>query len=201
MLKFAEEIGQQALALGWVDWTVTITALVYVFLAARQQISAWWWGIVSCGLWAYASFVFYQLYLDALLQLFYVGMGFAGLYQWRYGKQGKLLPVSRMNQREQAIILVTGTALAIPFGYFFDNYTQAAATYWDAFTTIFAVLATILLVQKKLENWLYWVVIDAIYVGLYASRGAYLFSAVMVVYVVIAGRAFLSWRREIMQPE
>lgn len=201
MLKLIEGIVQQALALGWVDWTVTITALVYVFLAARQRISAWWWGIVSCGLWAYASFAFYQLYLDALLQLFYVGMGFVGLYQWRYGKQGRELPVSRMKQSDQLIVLIAGTTLAIPFGYFFDNYTQAAATYWDAFTTVFAVLATILLVQKKLENWLYWVVIDAIYVGLYASRGAFLFSVVMIVYVIIAGRAFYSWRRELIQPE
>ena len=49
----------------------------------------------------------------------------------------------------------------------------------DAFTTIFSIIATFFLVRRKLDNWMYWVMIDAVYVYLYASRGAFLFALLM----------------------
>lgn len=191
-----QSILAEAAALSWVDWVVAITALIYVVLAAREQVWCWFWGIISCSLWAYASFAFYDLYLDALLQLFYVAMGFIGLYQWKYGGQaGQGLPVSRLSARQHLYILAGGTAATLLFGYFFDEYTPAAATYWDAFTTVFSVIATLILVRKVLDNWAYWIVTDLVYVGLYYSRGAYLFALVMVVYVVIAAFALVRWAR------
>lgn len=191
-----ETILREAAALSWIDWVVTITALVYVVLAARENVWCWFWGIISCSLWAYASFAFYGLYLDALLQLFYVAMAIVGLYQWKYGGQaGEGVPITRLSARQHLFILAGGTAAALLFGYFFDEYTPAAATYWDAFTTVFSVIATLILVRKVLDNWAYWIVADLIYVGLYYSRGAYLFALVMAVYVVIATFALARWAR------
>ena len=197
-MDLLEKIVAEALALGWVDWTVTITALVYVVLAARENPWCWVWGIVSCGLWAYASFAFYSLYLDALLQLFYVGMGFVGLYYWRAGRGQAEAPILRRPLRQHLVWLAGGSLLALAFGYFFDAYTPAAATYLDAFVTVFAMLATWLMTRKILENWLYWIIIDAASVYLFASRGAWLLSAVMVVYTGIAVMAYLGWRKRVL---
>ena len=197
MNNFFDTLIQQAGELPIIEWVATITALVYVVLAARSNIWCWFWGIISCSLWAYASFTFYQLYLDALLQVFYVIMGGIGIYQWKFGGENKAkLPVTRLKMTQHLYILISGTILALGFGYFFDEYTPAAATYLDAFTTIFAVITTILLVRRILENWIYWVLIDAVYVYLYASRGAFLFALLMVLYTVIAANAFYKWRKE-----
>lgn len=186
----------EAAALSWVDWVVAATALIYVVLAARGQVWCWFWGIISCSLWAYASFAFYDLYLDALLQLFYVAMAVVGIYQWKYGGQsGEGAPISRLSGRQHLAILAGGSLASLLFGYFFDEYTPAAATYWDAFTTVFSVIATLILVRKVLDNWAYWIITDLIYVGLYYSRGAYLFALVMVVYVAIAAFALVRWWR------
>ena len=196
MIDFFQNILAEAAALSWVDWVVTVTALIYVVLAARENVWCWFWGIISCSLWAYASFTFYDLWLDALLQLFYVAMGFAGIYQWRYGRSaGGDLPVSRMSGRSHGVVLAGGGALAWLFGALFDEYTPAAATYLDAVTTVFSVIATFLLVRKRLENWLYWVAIDGLYSYLYFSRGAYLFALLMVLYTGIALFAYFRWRR------
>ena len=191
-----EQILAEAYALSWVDWVATITALLYVILAARNNIWCWFWGIISCSLWAYASFALYQLYLDAVLQVFYVVMSFIGFYNWRWGIEGNTeASIKQLSLKEHLSYLVAGTLLSIAFGYFFDNYTPAAATYWDAFTSVFSVLATLLLVRKYLDNWGYWVVIDTIYIGLYFSREAYLFSLLMVAYTLIAGVAWVSWQK------
>lgn len=196
-MNYFETIVNEAAAMPWVDWVATLTGIVYVILAARSNIWCWFWGIISCGLWAYASFAYYQLYLDAILQLFYVGMGFAGIFQWKYGgKNKKELAVNRIEWHQHLYILAFGAVLAIAFGYFFDEYTPAAATYMDAFTTVFAVITTFLLVRRVLENWIYWVVIDTLYIYLYGSRGALLFAGLMIIYTLIAITAFFRWKKE-----
>lgn len=185
----------EAAGQGWIDWLVMITGLVYIILAARNNVWCWFWGIISCTFWAYGSYAYYKLYMDALLQLFYVAMGFYGIYQWKYGgTDNQQLPITQMTIEEHALVVLVGTAGGLIFGYLF-SYTSAAATYPDAFTTVFAILTTFLLVRKKLENWWYWVVIDAAYILLYSARGAYLFALLMVIYVIIAIGAFYQWRR------
>ncbi|TXB67649.1 nicotinamide riboside transporter PnuC [Phaeodactylibacter luteus] len=197
MESFVDKIAMEAGSLSWVDWAASITAIVYVVLAARSNIWCWFWGIISCSLWAYASFVFYGLYLDALLQVFYVGMGFWGIYTWRSaGAQEGIVPVSRLGWQQHAWYLLGGGLATLAFGYFFGAYTPAAATYWDAGTTTFSVLATFMLARRRLDNWAYWVAIDAVYAGLYFSRGAYLFALLMAAYTLIAGKAWASWKKE-----
>lgn len=195
-------IQQEAAALSPVDWIATITAIIYVILAARENVWCWFWGIVSCSLWAYASFVFYELYLDAMLQIFYVAMAFLGLYRWKGGggeKENR--SITRLSNTQHTYYIIGGSALALLFGYAFSEYTPAAATYWDAFTTVFSVLATFMLVNKRLDNWAYWVVIDLAYAGLYASRGAYLFALLMLAYTIIAAVAFYRWLQAWEKPD
>lgn len=183
-------------ALSAAEWIATITALIYVGLAAKENVWCWFFGIISCAIWAYITFTSYNLYLDAGLNIFYVLMGFWGIYQWQYGSTQKaILPISRMTLPQHISILIGGTFFGLLFGYFFDAYTPAAATYLDAFTTVFAIVATFLTIQKKLENWWYWIVIDIVYVYLYLTRGAYLFGLVYFVYTIIAVFGYFSWRK------
>lgn len=186
---------QDLQALGWLDWVVTITALIYVLLSARNNSWCWPFGIISCTLWAYASYR-YGLYSDVLLQVFYVIMSFWGLYNWQKGgEKGLPVKISRIPFREHLVYIVTGVAGGLVLGYLF-SHTSAAATYWDAFTTAFSILATIMLVRRQLENWYYWVVIDIAYSGLYYSRDAVLFAVLMVIYTLIAVYAYINWKRE-----
>lgn len=190
-----ESLWSEMLELSRIEWMATLLALVYVILAARQKIVGWLFGIVSCALWAYASFVFYKLYLDALLQVFYVAMGFWGWFSWQKDKStGQSLAIKTLPLSLHAAIIPLGILLSLLFGYFFAALTPAAATYPDAFTTVFAVAATLMQVKKVLENWIYWVVVDACYVWLYGSRGALLFMVLMLIYVIIAAFAWLRWR-------
>lgn len=192
-----QQIVQTLLHFSWIDWVATISALLYVLLAARGNNWCWLWAIISGVLWAYASYVFYQLLFDALLQVFYVVMAVVGWWQWRLGgTQGTPLPMSWMSRPAHFFTIVGGSLLSIAFAYTAATLTTAAATYWDAFTTVFSVITTFWLVRRKIDNWLYWIFIDLLYAGLYATRGAYLFAVLMLVYTGIAALAFYRWRAE-----
>ncbi len=180
----------------WSELLAVITGVIYVVLATRSNPWCWPWGIISSALWAYAAYLLFDLYVDALLQLFYVVMGFIGWYQWRKGGNGEVLPISRLSSGEHLAIVGGGLVLALLVGYLFDEYTPAAATYIDAWTTVFSVIATFLVVQRKLENWLYWIVIDAVYVYLYYTRGGYLFALLFITYTIIAIVGYFKWQKE-----
>lgn len=195
-----QAIREQAAAFSWVEWAATVTALAYVWLTSQQKTRGWWWGVLSCSLWAYASYAIYHLYLDVVLQLFYVAMGVWGWYQWQYGgaRQNEL-PVSQVHYARHVLFIGIGGLIAILLAWVFDNWTLSAAPWWNAPLAVFSILATYLLVQKKWESWLYWIVVDTAYALLYGSQGAWLFALVMAVYTIIAAKALVSWRAEFQQ--
>ena len=197
MGEYLQQFGEQLQTQTWLDWAITVTALVYVFLAAKEKTSCWVWGAVSCSLWAYADFAVYNLWVDGLLQVFYVGMSLWGLYAWRSGKQtGEALAIQVWPFQYHALLFLAGAALTGLLGFIFDNYSPTSYPYPDSFITSFSILATLLTVRKVLENWLYWIVLDMLAVFLFAARDAVLVAMVMAIYSVIAVFGYLQWRKK-----
>ncbi|MCP9236912.1 nicotinamide riboside transporter PnuC [Lewinella sp. JB7] len=193
-----------------VEWIATLTALAYVWLAARDNNWCWFFAAVSALLWAYQSFVVYRLVSDALLQLFYLVMAGVGLFRWQRSRatrpdnpmldavampaEGPQTGILRMDAREHAVTLALGLTVGLLLGYVVGAVATATQTYLDAITTSFSIIATFLLIWRRLENWLYWVVIDAVYVYIYFRSGATLFALLMVLYVIMAVYGYFTWR-------
>ena len=186
---------EQFQSLTYFDWITTVTALIYVWLAARNNPWCWVFGAIGCAIWCYVDIVQYQLYSDAALQAFYVIMSGVGIYQWQKGgAQQQILAVSKMNAIEHLWMIGASLSAGLLLGYFVSQNFAAAATFPDAITTTFSVGATILLLRRKIENWLYWIVIDLVYVVIFWSRGAFLFALIMLIYVVVAIYGYRKWR-------
>jgi nicotinamide mononucleotide transporter len=77
--------------------------------------------------------------------------------------------------------------------------TGSVVAYVDALVAWASVLATWLVTRKVLENWLYWIVADAIAVVLYWTQGFHATAVLFVIYVVIAVRGYFAWRRDLEQ--
>lgn len=189
---FLEELRQQHLA----ELGAVLTAIIYLWYATRANVWCWFWEIVSCILWAYAAYALYALYLNTLLQVFYVFVSFWGVYQWKFGDAGKPRLITRLRPHDHVLLIGSGTLVALALGYVLTKYTNGAATYLDAFTTVFSILATFLVIYKKLENWLYWLVVDLVYVYLYWREGSLLFTLLFVVFLFMASYGFFRWRRQ-----
>lgn len=95
------------------------------------------------------------------------------------------------------ILVITGSLLAAGVLYIFvSGYFTSVSTVPDAITTAFSVATTFLLVYRRLENWLYWIAIDLVYVWIYFNTGAVLFSLMMVINIGMAVYGYRNWRRE-----
>ena len=87
----------------------------------------------------------------------------------------------------------TDTVLLVS-GWLLSQHTSAAWPYVDSFTTWASVFTTYLVARKYLQNWLYWIVIDAVSVPLYIERGLSLTALLFAAYIVIAVLGYISWR-------
>jgi len=179
------------------EMAAVIFGLIYVVLAAKENVWCWFWGILSCSFWAWATFNLYDLWIDAGLQVFYVGGSFFGVWQWLFGNNNssKPLNISTLKPHNHVIIIIGGLIISFAVGKFFATYTPAASTYLDAFTTVFSIIATFMVVRKILENWIYWIVVDAVYVYIYFTRDSVLFTGLMVIYTLIAIYGWIEWRK------
>ena len=201
-MEFWNSLFEQIAAQRFSEWAAVTGAILYLVLATRGNPWCWFWGIISCIFWAYAAFALYGLYIDGALQLFYIAISILGIYEWKYGgKDHQELPISRLTWKQHIWIWTGGLALSWVLGAFFAAYTTAAATYLDAFTTVFSVIITFMVIRKKLENWVYWFLIDSVYVYLYWSRGGYLIALLFVVYLVIVVFGYFAWKNKIQGRE
>jgi nicotinamide mononucleotide transporter len=175
-----------------------VTGLLGVWLTTRQKIWCWPVGIVSV-----ASFivVFFRakLYGAMGLQGVYVLLLAYGWFAWLHGGEGRRgLTVSQLPRSLAPVLLVLGSAASGAAGYWLRTETDHVLPYVDGFSTSFSLVAQWMQARKYLENWLVWIVVDVVYVGMSLSQGLALTGGLYAVYVGLALLGFRDWRRSMI---
>ena len=186
-------MSSNSLLLTLAEGTAVILAVLYLLLAVRQHILCWLCWIISSCLYLY---VMYEagLYMESMLQIFYIIMGFYGWSQWnRSGDQGSF-QVNRWSRLNHLIAMAVVLMLTFASGQVLELYTEAAMPFIDALTTWGAVVTTYMVAKKLLENWIYWFVIDSISIYLFVSRELYFTAFLFLVYLFIIVIGYRSWR-------
>ena len=172
-----------------------VMAVAYLLLAIRQNIWCWLCAGISTAIYVWLTFVA-KLYMDTALQVFYFAMAAYGWYVWTTGRRdGHEKPVVVWPVSTHAIAVALICAVGAANGYLLDTRTDAAFPYLDALTTWAAVWATFLVARKVLENWWYWLVIDAVYVFLYWSRDLKWTAGLFIFYILLVPIGIASWTR------
>lgn len=176
------------------EWMAILTGIIYLVLITYEKVAAWFFAIISSAIYVLLCFN-NLLFLESFLQFFYVIMGVYGWVAWRKknGSQGKII---RWPWRYHLMNCMGSFILAILVGYVFDVFTNQAQPYTDAMVTVFSLAATYMVTQRVLENWIYWIVIDAVSVYLYVSRGLNMSGVLFAMYTLVAGFGWLKWIRE-----
>ena len=183
------------LQVNWFEIVAAILAIAYLILAMLQDIRCWVAWIISSLMY---FFVMYSanLYMEALLQIFYIFIGLYGLYQWRFKANVKdALKITTWSVKNHLIVISALVFLTSLSGYILTIYTAAASPFIDAFTTWGAIAASYLVAKKILENWFYWFVIDFVSVFLFISRELYPTALLFIVYLVLVVFGYSAWRK------
>ncbi len=179
---------------GW-EITAALMGVAYILLAAKE--SQW------CWLFAFFSTVIYtvlfwegQLPMQAFLNFYYMGMAVYGYWLWRkHGKAEDTLAINSWGWSKNLIFIVSGLIISAIVTYYLKTSAKSQSPVLDAYTTVFAVMNTWLMAKKILQNWLYWVIIDAAAVVLYFETAYYATTALFVLNTILAAAGYISWAR------
>lgn len=193
MTEIIENITEGIIETSLIEWLAVLTGVAYVILAARKSIFCWIFAIISAGLYVYICYTA-DLLIESFLQLFYVLMGIFGWIMWN-NKKAEQYPIVTWRKDFHFLNIAVSTVIFLIVGYYFELNTSQDYPYLDAFTTVFSLAATYMVMQRVLENWLYWIVIDIAGMFLYAGKGFYLSAVLYLLFTILALIGFIKWRK------
>ena len=165
-----------------------------IVLAARNNVHTWWTSIVGCALFAYVFFIA-KLYADVTLQVFFIGASAVGWWRWMSGDHGAPLPVRRTHSGPMMMMAAAAVIVALAYGALLERFTDAYAPFLDSAILTFSVLGQFLLVDRRIENWWCWLIVNSVAVPVYFSRGLFITAALYAGFWVNALIALVHWRR------
>ncbi len=179
---------------GW-EVFASLLGIGYVIFAARE--SQWCWPLAFVSTMIYTVLFWEnQLPMQALLNFYYMGMAVYGYLLWKkHSKAENDLAISKFSWLHQVLFLLIGCALTYTVASYLQSANASQSPFLDAGVTVFSVLNTILMARKILQNWLYWIVIDAAAIQLYYETGYYATIVMFSVYLVLAVVGYLNWMK------
>lgn len=178
----------------WLEIAAFWLSVAMVIGNQRQWMGAWPLAILASLLYG-LLFLHGRLYGEAGLQLFFILLAGWGWWQWWRGVDGQALPVQRMDRRGWLLSLAAIAVGAPLFGWWLDQHTDSPLPYWDALPTVASVVATFQLGRKYIENWPFWIAINAVSVGLFWHKGYWLTVLLYAAFIPLAARGWQIWRK------
>ncbi len=177
------------------ETTAAIFGVLSVLLARYAHIGVFPTGLVSTLLYIYICFGA-GLYADMGVNAWYASMSVYGWWRWTRPVPGQaVLPIAFANRRNWRIFTLLSGSSLLAIYFLLTNYTDSTVPFADAFTTALAIGGMYLMAEKKVENWIAWVVVDVASIFLYAYKGLPISSMQFVIFTVLALWGWHSWQK------
>lgn len=183
-----------------------IIGLLYLWWEYHADSRLWFASIVmpTISMWIYFS---KGLYADFGINIYYFLIAIYGYAVWtRSRRRAPAVAETDKKEREErpitsiprlqllgcgTVFMVLWVALYLGLRFLTDSTVPLA----DSFTTALSIVAMWMLARKYLEQWIAWIAVDAVCIGLYAYKGIYLYAILYALYTVIAFLGLRNWRR------
>ena len=181
------------------DIITTVLGLVYILLEYRASILLWIVGIImpALDIWLYWS---HGLYGDAGMAVYYTIAALYGYLVWKFGKKHgqKSNEELRITSMRKSLYLPSLIFFLIAWGvtyYILSTFTNSTVPVLDAFTNALSFVGLWALARKYIEQWFFWIVVDAISCYLYIEKGIPFKASLYGLYVIIAIAGYFKWKK------
>ncbi|MCX6290968.1 MAG: nicotinamide riboside transporter PnuC [Bacteroidetes bacterium] len=141
-----------------------------------------------------------QLYSDTFQQAVYIVLLSYGWYHWSRGTKKKNdLSVSTSSVKLLMILLALAVTGSVAGGFLLGRYTNASYSYWDATGTSLSLIAQWMIARKKIENWILWMVVNMLYIGIYYFKHLNLYMVLYAIFLLMAVRGYYSWKKHLVK--
>lgn len=178
-----------------IEMIAVFCGLVNVSLIIRRSIWNYPFGFLMVVLYA-KIFYDYQLYSDALLQVYFFLIQFYGLYYWLQGRadDGRII-VEYLPRKHYAVYLGVALIGWLTLSTLMSAFTDASYPFWDGAIAALSVLAQFLLSRRHIESWYLWIVVDLLAIGLFYTKELEPTAALYGVFLILATIGLFQWMK------
>ncbi|MCR4327499.1 MAG: nicotinamide riboside transporter PnuC [Nanoarchaeota archaeon] len=185
-----------------VGLTASITGMICVVLTAKAKISSFYFGFVNILTYSYVAYQS-SYYGDVMLNmLYFLPMTFVGIYFWKknqkLGKTGEV-KVRSLDWRKRFLWFSLSIVALVLYGGIL-TLIKGTLPFVDSATTVFSVIATIMLNKRLTEQWFYWILVDILsivmWVYIFFTQGSDISILVMwSAFLVNAVYGLYNWKK------
>jgi nicotinamide mononucleotide transporter len=177
----------------------TLLGLLYLWLEYKANIWVW---IVGAIMPMVHGMLYLQsgIYADAAMQLYYVAAGIYGLFVWLRGEKRseKRIDIQHTPKKWIFSLVAVYVVLHISLYFLLTEFTDSRVPLFDSMSTALSIVAMWMLSRKLVEQWLVWLVVDMISVGLYLYKGIPITAMLYMLYCALAVAGYMRWRKQVL---
>lgn len=177
----------------------TLLGLLYLWLEYKTNIWVW---IVGAIMPMVHGMLYLQsgIYADAAMQLYYVAAGIYGLFVWLRGEKRseKRIDIQHTPKKWIFSLVAVYVVLHISLYFLLTEFTDSRVPLFDSMSTALSIVAMWMLSRKLVEQWLVWLVVDMISVGLYLYKGIPITAMLYMLYCALAVAGYMRWRKQVL---
>lgn len=182
------------------DISLEIIAVVFgilsVWFSKKNNILVYPTGMISTSIFTYLLFK-WSLLGDMMINAYYFVMSVYGWYIWTRKVNNIVTPISKVSSPEKITSLII-FFFSLSFVYGIYNYFDkwgSYTSYIDNFTTAVFFVAMWLMANRKIENWIFWIIGNIISIPLYFYKGLTFTSIQYIIFTVIAISGYYTWKK------
>lgn len=182
------------------DISLEIIAVVFgilsVWFSKKNNILVYPTGMISTSIFTYLLFK-WSLLGDMMINAYYFMMSIYGWYIWTRKVNNIVTPISKVSSPEKITSLII-FFFSLSFVYGVYNYFDkwgSYTSYIDNFTTAIFFVAMWLMANRKIENWIFWIIGNIISIPLYFYKGLTFTSIQYIIFTVIAILGYYTWKK------
>ena len=169
--------------------------LTNIILVALRSLWNYLFALLAVFVYAYIFFDA-KLYSDAGLQLFFFAVNLYGWWAWSRNKSDSgAIIVERLTVSGMTLWVLGSIIATLGWGTMMARLTDASYPYWDAAVAMLSVAAQILMTRRYIENWHWWIFVNAISIPLYLKKDLLLTAAIYALLLATAIWGLVQWRR------
>lgn len=158
----------------FIGYVSSITGVVCVFLVNMRKLSNYFWGLINTVTYTYIAYTS-NFYGEVLLfGLFYTPLQLLGAYMWAKRMDNvQEHVVARKITDLTTVVMLAATSLALVWLLSLVlSMLGGSLPLVDAATTVLSILASWFMVYGYREQWLVWITVNVLSIGMWAYRFA-----------------------------
>lgn len=177
-----------------------VLGICSVVLGAQGNILSFVFGFAQVATYTYLCCI-ERFYAEIAMNIYYFITMIYGVYCWRkrLTNNSMQLQTRRLSAKTLPWIIVAIIMLSVLVGWLLGRYTDDPQPYMDAFTTVPAIAAQLLMVLAYREQWYLWLVVDLLAVVMWLRAENYCMAAQYAFWCANCVYGYIQWTKLLVQ--